>query len=187
MAIQCLHCSSSDGDCLAPQGFPPVLEARPAVSATRDSRTDPDHESRKPNVGSSAYSRRAFEAGERYRRNQRQKKIIRRRRPPSQTWKTFLENHVKSMVSVGLAFQVSENDNRPVCGWRLDHLFPPTPFGIVSSVVIGIPSSSSRKSFSGSVPSASVRNVAFRCATKSTSPLRFVMVFNVVTKSRSKK
>ena len=28
------------------------------------------------------------------------KYMIRRRRPPSQTWKTFLENHVKSMVSV---------------------------------------------------------------------------------------
>jgi transposase InsO family protein len=26
--------------------------------------------------------------------------MVRRRRPPSQTWKTFLENHVKSMVSV---------------------------------------------------------------------------------------
>jgi putative transposase len=28
------------------------------------------------------------------------KYLIRRRRPPSQTWRTFLENHVKSMVSV---------------------------------------------------------------------------------------
>src|ERR687898_885385 len=28
------------------------------------------------------------------------KYMLRRRRPPSQTWKTFLENHVKSMVSV---------------------------------------------------------------------------------------
>jgi transposase InsO family protein len=28
------------------------------------------------------------------------KYMIRRRRPPSQTWKTFLDNHVKSMVSV---------------------------------------------------------------------------------------
>jgi putative transposase len=28
------------------------------------------------------------------------KYMIRRRRPPSQTWRTFLENHVKSMVSV---------------------------------------------------------------------------------------
>ena len=28
------------------------------------------------------------------------KYMVRRRRPPSQTWKTFLENHVKSMVSV---------------------------------------------------------------------------------------
>lgn len=28
------------------------------------------------------------------------KYMVRRRRPPSQTWKTFLENHVKSMVSI---------------------------------------------------------------------------------------
>jgi putative transposase len=28
------------------------------------------------------------------------KYMVRRRRPPSQTWKAFLENHVKSMVSV---------------------------------------------------------------------------------------
>jgi transposase InsO family protein len=28
------------------------------------------------------------------------KYIVRRRRPPSQTWRTFLENHVKSLVSV---------------------------------------------------------------------------------------
>jgi hypothetical protein len=28
------------------------------------------------------------------------KYMVRRRRPPSQTWKTFLKNHVKSMVSV---------------------------------------------------------------------------------------
>ena len=28
------------------------------------------------------------------------KYMIRRRRPPSPTWKTFLDNHVKSMVSV---------------------------------------------------------------------------------------
>jgi len=25
---------------------------------------------------------------------------VRRRKPPSQTWRTFLENHVKTMVSV---------------------------------------------------------------------------------------
>src|SRR5438309_2119450 len=95
MAVQCLPCSSSDGDCLAPQGFSPVLElegapsqARPAVSATRDSRTDPDHESRKPNVGSSAYSRRAFEAWDRYRRNQRQQIHD----PPAKTALTDLED-----------------------------------------------------------------------------------------------
>jgi len=29
------------------------------------------------------------------------KYLVRRRRPPSQTWRTFLDNHVKTMVSVG--------------------------------------------------------------------------------------
>jgi putative transposase len=28
------------------------------------------------------------------------KYIVRQRKPPSQTWQTFLDNHVKSMVSV---------------------------------------------------------------------------------------
>src|SRR5262249_4881554 len=28
------------------------------------------------------------------------KYLVRRRKPPSQTWRTFLENHVKTMVSV---------------------------------------------------------------------------------------
>src|SRR5579859_3270253 len=28
------------------------------------------------------------------------KYLVRRRKPPSQTWRTFLENHVKAMVSV---------------------------------------------------------------------------------------
>ncbi len=28
--------------------------------------------------------------------------MVRQRKPPSQTWRTFLENHVKTMVSVDL-------------------------------------------------------------------------------------
>jgi hypothetical protein len=28
------------------------------------------------------------------------KYLVRRHKPPSQTWRTFLDNHVKSMVSV---------------------------------------------------------------------------------------
>jgi hypothetical protein len=28
------------------------------------------------------------------------KYLVRRRNPPSQTWKTFLENHIKSMASI---------------------------------------------------------------------------------------
>jgi putative transposase len=39
------------------------------------------------------------------------KYLVRHRKPPSQTWRTFLENHVKSMVSVD--FYHSTNDPVP--------------------------------------------------------------------------
>src|SRR5436190_20609549 len=54
------------------------------------------------------------------------KYMVRRRRPPSQTWKTFLANHVKSMVSVDFVtvptirfqvmyvFLVLAHDRRPI-------------------------------------------------------------------------
>ena len=46
------------------------------------------------------------------------KYMIRRRRPPSQTWKTFLENHVKSMVSVDFLVRPKGADHQ----WGKDPL-----------------------------------------------------------------
>jgi hypothetical protein len=42
--------------------------------------------------------------------------MMRRRRPPSQTWRTFLENHVKDLVSVDF-FSV------PTIRFRVLHVF----------------------------------------------------------------
>jgi hypothetical protein len=41
------------------------------------------------------------------------KYMVRRRRPPSQTWRTFLENHVKSMVSIDF-FSAPQRRRSPV-------------------------------------------------------------------------
>src|SRR4051794_30850724 len=51
-------------------------------------------------MGRSPYSRRTLKLGIDIGETSVSKYMVRRRRPPSQTWKTFLANHVKSMVSI---------------------------------------------------------------------------------------
>ena len=46
-----------------------------------------------------AEHRRTAEAGHRHRRDEREH-LVRNRQPPSQTWRTFLRNHISSLVSV---------------------------------------------------------------------------------------
>lgn len=80
------------------------------------------------------------------------KNIVRHRKPPSQTWRTFLENHVRDLVSIDffvaptirfqmlLAFLVLAHDRRrianfnvtahPAAQWRVSNShrrFPGTP------------------------------------------------------------
>jgi putative transposase len=89
------------------KGFPSVLdledsawEARAAGGAEGSSRVDSYYEPRKSALGSSADPRRTAQARIEIGENSVSKYMVRRRRPPSQTWRTFLDNHVKSMVSV---------------------------------------------------------------------------------------
>jgi hypothetical protein len=51
-------------------------------------------------MGSAAYHGELLKLGIDVGETRVSKYMVRRRRPPSRTWKTFLENHVKSMVSV---------------------------------------------------------------------------------------
>src|ERR1041384_7805354 len=43
------------------------------------------------------------------------KYLVRGRKPPSQTWRTFLENHVKTMVSVDFFYGADDPVSGPVC------------------------------------------------------------------------
>src|SRR3954453_8244658 len=73
----------------------PTRQARAPGDITGRSRTDPPHEPRESRLGSTPHSRRTLEAWHRYRRDERVSKyLVRRRKPPSQTWRTFLQNHL---------------------------------------------------------------------------------------------
>jgi hypothetical protein len=45
------------------------------------------------------------------------KYIVRRRNPPSQNWRTFLENHVKTVVSVGFFTVPTSGSRCCTCSW----------------------------------------------------------------------
>src|ERR1700732_1649570 len=63
--------------------------------------TDSEDEPRQSPLGRASHSRRIAQTRHRYiGETSVSKYLIRHRKPPSQTWRTFLENHVKSMVSV---------------------------------------------------------------------------------------
>jgi putative transposase len=107
MAVRYLHRQSSDGDCLAPQGLPSVLDledsarspGRPRVP--REVRELIRMMSRENAIwGAPRIHGELLKLGIEIGETSVSKYMIRRRRPPSQTWRTFLENHVKSMVSV---------------------------------------------------------------------------------------
>ena len=93
---------------LASQGLSLVLEledsarhARAADSAEGSARVDSHHEPRISALGRSAriYGE-LLKLGIAIGETSVSKYMVRHRRPPSQTWRTFLDNHVKSMVSV---------------------------------------------------------------------------------------
>ena len=106
MADQRLHGQSSDCDCLAPQGLSTLLDlegtawqARPLVP--REVRELIRIMSREnPIWGAPRIHGELLKLGIDIGETSVSKYMVRRRRPPSQTWKTFLATHVKSMVSV---------------------------------------------------------------------------------------
>jgi hypothetical protein len=48
------------------------------------------------------------------------KYLVRRRRPPSQTWRTFLDNHIKSLVSID--FFTVPTIRQPTAEWTTQQL-----------------------------------------------------------------
>src|SRR5262252_4236283 len=107
LGIPRFHRQSRHGDWLAAEGLWPVLEledspwqARPPRGAETRSPVDPYAQPRKSTMGRSPHSRRTAQARHPHRRDQRHQVHGPARLPPSQAWRTFLDNHLKTMVSV---------------------------------------------------------------------------------------
>ena len=102
------HRQAGNRHCLAPQGLPSVLDlegparpARPAGGPEGRSRTDPQDEPRESALGRTPRSTaNCSNSASTSARPAWASTWCGRRKPPSQTWRTFLENHVKTMVSV---------------------------------------------------------------------------------------
>ena len=78
----------------------PVREAWTTGGTERHSGTDPQNEPREPALGCTSLHGELLKLGINIGETSVGKYMARHRRPPSQTWRTFLENHVKTMVSV---------------------------------------------------------------------------------------
>jgi len=78
----------------------PTGPAGPTGCAAGDPRSDSYSEPREPTLGCAADPGELLKLGIDVGETSVSKYMTRRRKPPSQTWRTFLENHVKGMVSV---------------------------------------------------------------------------------------
>jgi putative transposase len=94
--------------CLASCRLLPVLDLEGAARPTRTTahfprgpRSDPQDVPGESQLGCTPHPRRAAQARHRHRGEQRQQiHDLRGRKPPSQTWRTFLENHAQQLVSI---------------------------------------------------------------------------------------
>ena len=94
---------------MAPGWVPTLLDleesetsARSAGCCLRGAGADPGHVPSQSAVGSASRARRAHELGISISQAAVSMYMIRHRKPPSQTWRSFLDNHVKDLVSVDL-------------------------------------------------------------------------------------
>jgi len=114
LALPCLggleigssHCETGDGHRMASQRLSALLvleESRPSrsppVGVGGRAGTDSTHECGKPPLGCAADSRWLGKLGIKVSETTVAKYMVRHRSPPSQTWPTFLTNHVKDLVS----------------------------------------------------------------------------------------
>jgi hypothetical protein len=107
LGIPHFHRQGRHGDRLAPEGFWPVLEledspwqARPPSGAERDSPVDSFASRENPLWGAPHIHGELLKLGIDIGETSVSKYMVRHRKPPSQTWRTFLDNHLKAIVSV---------------------------------------------------------------------------------------
>jgi hypothetical protein len=101
------YCEAGNRICQAPQRISPFLDvedperqAMAAAGPTRGPRSHPPREQRNPGWGAPRIYGELLKLGINVGETSVSKYLVRNPKPPSQTWRTFLENHVKSLVSV---------------------------------------------------------------------------------------
>jgi hypothetical protein len=75
---------------------------RPSTDCCRDSGADPAHEPREPLWGAPRIHGELLMLGIEVAQSTVGRYMVRRRRPPSQGWKTFLRNHAAGIASIDL-------------------------------------------------------------------------------------
>jgi putative transposase len=78
----------------------PAWPTRASVGSETRTRSDPSDEPSEPNLGAPRIHGELLKLGMNIGETSVSKYMDRHRKPPSQTWRTFLENHVKNLVSV---------------------------------------------------------------------------------------
>src|SRR5947208_13021949 len=108
MALRTHRRQARDCDRLAPERLSPFLDmegpawpTRASVDSERRTRADPSDEPREPDLGRAPRIHgELLKLGMNIGETSVSKYLVRHRKPPSQTWRTFLENHVKNLISV---------------------------------------------------------------------------------------
>jgi hypothetical protein len=107
LAILVAHRQAGNRHWLAPQRLSVILDLESSsgpnwtsTGVQRDSATDSQDESRKPLCGAPRIHGELLKLGIDIGETSVGKYMARSRKPPSQTWRTFLENHVRTMVPI---------------------------------------------------------------------------------------
>jgi len=107
LALGISHRQAANGCGLASHGLSLVLDLEGSTGTIgtprdcpRDSRPHPQFVAGESYLGCTPHSRRVVETRHRHRREQCHEDMVRCRKPPSQTCRTFLDNHVSQLVSV---------------------------------------------------------------------------------------
>src|SRR5437867_4940400 len=105
LAIGVAPCQTGDGYRLASPGISPLLEMEESVlrrspdRISGSSESHPAHESRHARWGAPRIHGELLKLGIQVSQATVAKYMVRHRKPPSQSWPTFLKNHAKDLVS----------------------------------------------------------------------------------------
>ena len=165
LALRSRYCSGGNGRPLAPAGLQALLamevarrQGRTPKSRRENSQVDPTHVVREPALGHAENPLELRLLGYDASKATVDKYKVRHQKPPSQTWRTFLDNHVRDIVAVDFfmvptatfrilfCFIVLRHDRRmvihfnvtahPTAEWTAQQIIEAFPFGEVPQFLL---------------------------------------------------